>query len=81
MLKKFSKKYNNWHIETYGSFSGFGLSLDVDFEILEYDYTIENDYLQLASQGKYDEIAELAKRFNNVYSDLRVKLIVVKDGN
>ena len=80
MLKKFSKKYNQWHVETYGSFSGFGLSLDVDFEILEFDCIIENDYIPLANQGKFDEIAEMAKRFNNVYSDLRVKLVVIKDG-
>lgn len=79
MLQKFSKKYNDWHIKTYNSFSGFGHQLNVDFEILEYDYIIENDYLHLAKEGKYDEIEALSKRLINVYSDTKVKLMVVKN--
>jgi predicted SAM-dependent methyltransferase len=80
MLKKFSKKYNQWHIDTYGSFSGFGMTLNVDFEILEFDYIIENEYRYLVDQGKFDEIQAISHRFNNVYSDTKIKLIVVKDG-
>lgn len=79
MLQKFSKKYNQWHIETYNSARGFGQTLNVDFEIIEVDYIIENDYAELAQRGEYEQIHQLSKRFNNVYSDLKVKLMVVKD--
>ena len=81
MFKKFSKKYNRWHIETFGSASGFGLTLNVDFEVLEFDYIIENRYLPLVEQGRFEEIQEISERFNNVYSDTKIKLVVVKDGN
>lgn len=79
VLRKFSKKYNRWHIENHNSYSGFGLFLNVDFEILEYDFIIDQDYLHLVENGSFDQINEMAKRFNNVYSDLRIKLVVIKD--
>jgi len=80
MLRKFSKKYNQWHIDTYNSSSGFGLFLDVDFEIIEQDFTVDQDYMDLVQKGEFQRLHELSKRFNNVYSDLRVKLAVIKDG-
>lgn len=79
LLRKFSKKYNNWHIETYNSSRGFGNTLDVDFEIVEFDYIVDGDYMDLVKAGEYQQLHELAKRFNNVYSDLRIKLAVIKD--
>jgi len=79
MLRKFSKKYNNWHIETYNSTVGFGIALNVDFEIIYQDYIVDTDYRELIEKGQFQEIHEMSKRFNNVYSDLRVKLVVIKD--
>lgn len=79
MLKKFSKKYNDWHISVYNSFIGFGNSLNVDFEILDYDYIIDSPYAHLAQEGRFEELSQIASRFNNVYSDLRVKLVVIKN--
>jgi predicted SAM-dependent methyltransferase len=78
MLRKFSKKYNEWHIEHHKSSSGFGLFCDVDFEILEYDFVVDQDYAELAAQGKYEQLHQMSKQINNVYSDLRIKLVVVK---
>ncbi len=79
LLKQFSKKYNQWHIKTYNSSSGFGLRLNVDFEILDFDYTIDSDYFELANNKEFSKIAMMAKQFNNVYKDLRVKMLVIKD--
>ena len=79
MLRKFSKKYNNWHIETYNSTVAFGIALNVDFEIIYQDYIVDTDYRELIEKGQFQEIHEMSKRFNNVYSDLRVKLVVIKD--
>lgn len=78
MMKQFSKKYNQWHINTYNSSSGFGLILDVDFEILEFDYTIDSMYSELADKGEFEKIQMLARQINNVYQDTRIKLVVIK---
>jgi hypothetical protein len=32
-------------------------------------------------QGRFEEIQEISERFNNVYSDTKIKLVVVKDDN
>lgn len=79
MFRKFSKKYNNWHIETYNSSRGFGNLLNVDFETVEFDYIVDGDYRELVDKGEFQQLHELSKRFNNVYSDLRIKLAVIKD--
>jgi predicted SAM-dependent methyltransferase len=78
MLRKFSKKYNQWHIEHHNSSSGFGLTCDVDFEIVDYEYIVDQDYHELAQQGKYEQLYQMSKQINNVYSDLKIKLVVVK---
>lgn len=79
MLKQFSKKYCDWHKETYGSSSGFAPRLGVDFELADEQYTVEFEYAELLDQGRHDEIAALAKRFNNVYVDCFIKLLVIKE--
>ena len=79
MFKQFSKKYCDWHQEFHGSSSGFAPRLGVDFEVSHYEYSVEKDYLHLSQEGKYDELMELAKRFNNVFVDVFIKLLVIKD--
>jgi hypothetical protein len=79
MLKQFSKKYCDWHKEYYGSSSGFAPRLKVDFEIVEFDYSVEGEYLELKEQGKFEELEALAKKFNNVYVDVYIKLVVIKE--
>jgi SAM-dependent methyltransferase len=79
MLKKFSKKYNDWHVSVYNSFIGFGNSLNVDFEIIDFDFNVSDPYLDLVQEGKLQELAEIAARFNNVYTDLKIKLMVIKN--
>lgn len=78
IIKKFSKKYNEWHIDYHNSSGGFGNFLNVDFEIVEYDYEVDPMYSSLVEQGKFIEIDEMAKRFNNVYRNFIVKLAVIK---
>ena len=79
MFKQFSKKYCEWHQECHGSSTGFAPRLGVDFEVAHYEYSIEKDYLTLSKEGKNEELMELAKRFNNVFIDVFIKLLVIKD--
>lgn len=77
-LRLFSKKYNVWHMQQYNSSSGFGIKLDVDFEILDYHYVVDGDYAELEAQEKYEQLHQMSKQINNVYSELCVKLGVLK---
>lgn len=77
-LRLFSKKYNVWHMQQYNSSSGFGIKLDVDFEILDYEFIVDDDYAELAAQEKYEQLHQMSRQINNVYSELRVKLGVLK---
>lgn len=79
MLKQFSKKWCNWNQEYWGSSSGFAPRLDVDFEIADFHYTVDHDYEHLGREGKYDELNALARRFNNVFFDTFIKLLVIKE--
>ena len=79
MFKQFSKKYCLWHQETYGSSSGHAITHNVNLEILDYMYSIHADYAQLEAEGKYEEIGRLAEHLVNVYQDVFIKLIVIKE--
>ena len=80
MLRQFSKKYCEWHKEHPESSSGFAPRLNVDFEVADYSFSVEDDFQHLATEGKYEELDTLSKRFNNVYKDVFIKLLVVKNG-
>ena len=80
MLRQFSKKYCEWHKEFHESSSGFAPRLNVDFEIADYSFSVDDDYQELVKEGKYEELDNLSKRFNNVYKDVFIKLLVVKNG-
>lgn len=79
MLRQFSKKYCTWHQGHFGSSSGFAPRLNVDFEVAHFEYTVEWEYRDLYEQGKIEELNELAKRFNNVFVDVYIKLLVIKE--
>lgn len=77
MLKQFSKKYCQNHKETHNSSSGFAPRLNVDLEIIDTTYSIDETYNP--SEYTQEQIKELAHRFNNVYKDIYIKMIVLKD--
>jgi ubiquinone/menaquinone biosynthesis C-methylase UbiE len=78
-LRQFSKKFNQWHIDTWNSSSGFGIKLDVDFEIIEYEMTVNQRWEQRFKDMSQQEIEEVSANFNNVYDEFWVKLQVIKD--
>lgn len=79
MLRQFSNKYCVTHKQIHNSSSGFAPRLQVDFEIIEVRYGIDANYAHMAEENRYQELEELASRFNNVYQDIYIKWMVLKD--
>lgn len=79
-FKLFSKKYNQWHIDTYNSCSGLGLKFDIDFEIVGFSMQpTPGSQWETALQHKTGpEIEQIATTYNNVFQEVNVKLKVVK---
>lgn len=77
-LKQFSKKYNQFEIDQWKSNIGYGITLDVDFEILDFNYVIEDYYRKQFQNMSNDEIDRIARSYNNVISLIKVKWIVIK---
>jgi hypothetical protein len=78
-MRLFSKRYNKWHIEQWNSSSGFGLPLDVDFEIIEFDFLVDDFWKPRFAKMTQEEITEVSRNFNNVYGETHMKLMVMKD--
>lgn len=78
-FRLFSKKYNQWHIEHFGSSTGFGLKCDVDFEIVEYQNVIDDRFLPILNKMESEEEKELFCISTwNVIKYLRIVWQVIK---
>ena len=77
-LMLFSKSYNNHHIEQWGSSSGFGLKLDVDFEVVKYKFNATPKWEERFKSMSEEQIQEVSDNFNNVYYETHVILKVIK---
>lgn len=78
-LRHFSKKYNNWHVAQWNSSSGFGVKLDIDLEIIEFDFVVNSAWKPRFAKMSQEEIEEVSRNFNNVYEETHVKMMVIKD--
>lgn len=78
MMRQFSKKFNQYHIHQWNSSSGFGLRLDVDFEIVSFDFIPDGVWLQRFPKMSQEEIDEVSRNFNNVYGEVQIQLVAVK---
>lgn len=78
-IRMFSKKYNLLMQERTGSWSGFGMVLDVDYEVIDYELVPDGAYQELADKGDWQQLDELSFRFNNVFCETVIKAMVIKD--
>lgn len=79
-FRLFSKKYNLWHIEHFGSSSGFGLKCDVDFEVVEYNHVFDPLFIPVLEQMTDENQREMFIRSSwNVIKYLQIKWQCVKD--
>ena len=74
----FSKDYNNYHIKQGGSSSGFGLKLNVDFEVLRYKFNPTPKWEERFKTMTEEQIQEVSDNFNNVYYETHIILKVKK---
>lgn len=78
-FKMFSKKYNEFSIEHYGSSSAFALRLNVDFEIIDWDYYYDADYVGILNSFTSNEDRQLfIKTSSNVIRTIKVVWCVNK---
>jgi ubiquinone/menaquinone biosynthesis C-methylase UbiE len=77
-FRMFSKKENLSHIAQYGSSSGFGLKLDVDYEILGVTQKLYPKWEERFKTMSDEEITEVIENFNNVFWEVHLGLRVVK---
>lgn len=79
-FRLFGKKYNQWHIDHFGSSTGFGMKCDVDLEVIEYEHEFDPRFKNmLESFGDDNEARELFIISNwNVLKYLKVKWQVIK---
>lgn len=77
-LRLFSKKYNQEHIEKWGSSSGLGLYYDVDFEVIDFGFTPDGMYEEVFKRSTPQEIMMMVRERNNVIIETWIKLIALK---
>ena len=78
-FRLFSKKYNQWHIDHFGSSTGFGMKCNVDFEVIEYNHIFDPLFEPIVRSIEDPEQRELyIKSTANVIKYLCVKLQVIK---
>lgn len=79
MMLQFSKKHNQWHIDNFGSSSGFGLKLDVDFEMVDFKLNPYPKWEERFKTMTNEEIDEVASNYNNVFYETMMIMKVIKD--
>ena len=80
MLALFSKRANLYWKETGAANSTLALYLDVDFEVTRIERTLEDKYLAMlqAEQISAESLEEMIRELNNVVSEYRITLEVIK---
>jgi predicted SAM-dependent methyltransferase len=77
-MQLFSKTYNQWHIDNFNSSSGFGLKLDVDFELVDYKFNPYPKWEERFKSMTNEEIEEAVMDYNNVFHETMIIMKVKK---
>lgn len=80
-LQLFSKKFNRLCREKGYASSRLGDFFNVDFEVLDFKYIPDDGAAKRLSHLSVDQIQEYADQYNNIVSEIHIKLTVIKDGN
>lgn len=78
-LTMFSKKVNLEHIAKFGSSSGFGLFLNVDFEVIGYTMKLYPKWEERFKTMNEEEVNEIVENLNNVFWEVHIGMRVIKD--
>lgn len=77
-LRLLSKNYNQYHIDTNGSSSGYGIRYDIDFELVHQDYDIDPFYHDFVQNASREEVIQREREVNNFILQNKYKLVVKK---
>jgi hypothetical protein len=78
MMRQFSKKQNQFELDMWRHGSLFGLQYDIDFEIIQFNFKPDDVWLQRFPTMSREEIEEVSRNFNNVYTETHIKMLVIK---
>lgn len=78
MMRQFSKKFNEYYVDHFHSSSGFGSRYDVDFEITRFYFKPDDVWEERFKTMSPEEIKEVSRNFNNVYTETHIKMAVIK---
>lgn len=78
-FKLFSKKYIEYHIASYGSSNGMALKENIDFETIEVQMRPFPKWEERFKTMNQDEIQEVIDSMHNVFYEVYVKLIAIKE--
>ena len=79
-FRLFGKKYNQWHMDHFGSLTGFGMKCNVDLEVIEYEHVFDPLFQPIVDSIEDPHQREIYIRSTwNVIKYLCVKWQVVKD--
>lgn len=78
MFFQFSKKFNTYELETWRSSSGFGVRLDVDFEVVTYNYVMEQYWAEQFKTMSEEQVNRISRTYNNVIQEVHIMLMVIK---
>ena len=78
-FRLFSKKYIKYHIENFGSSNGIAIKEDVDFEILEQHTNPFPKWEERFKTMTNEEIQEVVDSQYNVFYEVYLKLVVIKE--
>lgn len=78
-LDMFSQKRNIKDMENNGSETPIGLINKVDFEVVGYDYVLDDYWLPKFQKYTEEECEHVARSMNNVILEIDIKMMVIKD--
>lgn len=78
-LDMFSQKRNQRDIERGGTETPIGRIYKVDFEVLRFDYVLDEYWLPKFQQMTEEECEHVARSMNNVILEIDIKMMVIKD--
>lgn len=77
-MRPLSKKWCETQSYISSSWGGFARSLNVDFEIFDYDYKFDETFTQLYAHLSHAELDWAARAWNNVITEIHFKMMVIK---
>jgi len=78
LFRHFSKKYGSHFENTDKKSLSIVFDIDVDFEIIDFQYEIELDFQKTLEENNPGQIEFLSRRFLNVIREVNVKMVVIK---